>query len=213
MKIRKELPSLALIAMPLIYLGIIWQKLPEEVPIHWNALGEIDGYGSKFTLLLLPILMPGLTYLTFALIQRFTAIEQVAKMGKKLNTLKFLIVLFMSVLCMLIIHSSKEGLVGQPTFVFVSLGLLFTVFGNFFRTIQPNYFLGIRTPWTLKSAIVWKSTHEFAGKLWFVGGLIIALIALLSSSRIASFSIIGIVILITLVPLIYSYLESKKQTK
>ena len=213
MKIRKELPSLALIAMPLIYLGIIWQKLPEEVPIHWNALGEIDGYGSKFTLLLLPILMPGLTYLTFALIQRFTAIEQVAKMGKKLNTLKFLILLFMSVLCMLIIHSSKEGLVGQPTFVFVSLGLLFTVFGNFFRTIQPNYFLGIRTPWTLKSAIVWKSTHEFAGKLWFVGGLIIALIALLSSSRIASFSIIGIVILITLVPLIYSYLESKKQTK
>jgi len=213
MNFKKEIPRFILILVPFLYLGIIWSSLPQEVPIHWNALGEIDGYGSKYTLLLLPILMPGLTYLTFALIQRFTAIEQVAKMGKKLNTLKFLILLFMSVLCMLIIHSSKEGLVGQPTFVFVSLGLLFTVFGNFFRTIQPNYFLGIRTPWTLKSAIVWKSTHEFAGKLWFVGGLIIALIALLSSSRIASFSIIGIVILITLVPLIYSYLESKKQTK
>lgn len=211
MNFKKELPSLALILVPFIYLGIIWSSLPKEVPIHWNALGEIDRYGSKFILLLPPLLMPGLIYLTFALIQRFTEIEKVAKMGKKLKTLKFLMVLFMSVLSMLIIHSSKEGLVGQPTFVFVSLGLLFTVLGNFFRTIQPNYFLGIRTPWTLKNVDIWKSTHELAGKLWFSGGILIALIALLSSSQFASFSIVLIIILIAIIPVIYSYLQSKKQ--
>ena len=164
MNFKKELPSLALILVPFIYLGIIWGSLPNQVPIHWNALGEIDRYGSKFSLFLLPIFMPGSIYLTFTLIQRFTAIEKIAKMGKKLNTLKFLMILFMSVLCMLIIHSSKEGLVGQPTFVFVSLGLFITMLGNFFQTIRPNYFLGIRTPWTLKSVEVWKSTHALAGK-------------------------------------------------
>lgn len=213
MNFKKELPSLALILVPFIYLGIIWGSLPNQVPIHWNALGEIDRYGSKFTLFLLPIFMPGSIYLTFTLIQRFTAIEKIAKMGKKLNTLKFLMILFMSVLCMLIIHSSKEGLVGQPTFVFVSLGLFITMLGNFFQTIRPNYFLGIRTPWTLKSVEVWKSTHALAGKLWFSGGLIIALIALLSSSKFASISSVAIIILIAIIPVIYSYLQSKNNLK
>ena len=114
---------------------------------------------------------------------------------------------------MLIIHSSKEGLVGQPTFVFVSLGLFITMLGNFFQTIQPNYFLGIRTPWTLKSVEVWKSTHALAGKLWFSGGLIIALIALLSSSKFASISSVAIIILIAIIPVIYSYLQSKNNLK
>ncbi len=213
MNFKKELPSLALILVPFIYLGIIWGSLPNQVPIHWNALGEIDRYGSKFTLFLLPIFMPGSIYLTFTLIQRFTAIEKIAKMGKKLNTLKFLMILFMSVLCMLIIHSSKEGLVGQPTFVFVSLGLFITMLGNFFQTIQPNYFLGIRTPWTLKSVEVWKSTHALAGKLWFSGGLMISLIALLSSSKFASISSVAIIILIAIIPVIYSYLQSKNNLK
>lgn len=213
MNLKKELPSLTLIALPYLYIMMIWNNLPDKVPIHWNAMGEIDGFGSRYTLLILPLLLPGLIYITFSLIQRFTPIDKIAKMGRKFGSLKFLLILFMSVLCLLIIHSSKEGLVGQPTFIFISLGLLFALFGNFSRTIQPNYFLGIRTPWTLKSEQVWKSTHELAGKLWFAGGLIIALIALISSSKYAISGIIGIVAVITLIPIIYSYLKFKELTK
>jgi uncharacterized membrane protein len=92
----------------------------------------------------------------------------------------------------------------------MSLGLLFTILGNFLRTIRPNYFFGIRTPWTLKNECVLQSTYEMAGKLWFGGGLLIALIALLSSSRIVTVSSVVIIILITIIPVVCSYLQSKK---
>ena len=59
--------------------------------------------------------------------------------------------------------------------IFVIIGLLFAFLGNYFKTIKPNYFIGIKTPWTLENEEVWKKTHLIGGKLWFIGGLLMAL--------------------------------------
>jgi uncharacterized membrane protein len=211
--LKSEMMCIGLVLLPFIYLAIVWTELPDIVPIHWNASGEINGWGSKMTLLLAPFILPFLVYVLFLFIQKFGPAEKLNKMGKKFAALKFILTLSMSILAVFIIYSASHGEVARPTFVFVILGLLFAALGNFFKTIQPNYFLGIRTPWSLKHPSVWKSTHELGGKMWFVGGLLIALIALISSSLIATISIISIVAIITIVPVIHSYIAAKKLKK
>ena len=74
------------------------------------------------------------------------------------------------------LHWRMHALVFIFTFlIFPLIGLLFAFLGNYFKTIKPNYFIGIRTPWTLENEEVWKKTHLIGGKLWFVGGLLMAL--------------------------------------
>lgn len=209
MKIKQEIPSLVLILLPFIYLGLVWSQLAESVPIHWNVAGEIDRYGSKYILLAIPFLLPGLVYVIFTLMQQFGPKEKLDKMGKKFASLKFLLTLFMSALALLIIHSSKTSSFGQPTFILVILGLLFATFGNYFRTIQPNYFIGIRTPWTLKDENVWKSTHKLAGILWFIGGIFIVILALISTHQYIVFIMLTIVAILTIIPIIHSYIKYK----
>ncbi|MFT5823983.1 MAG: putative membrane protein [Crocinitomix sp.] len=208
--LKSEMMCIGLVLLPFIYLAIVWTGLPAIVPIHWNAAGEIDGLRSKAILILIPFILPFFIYVIFLLIQRFGPAEKLNKMGKKFAALKFILILFTSILAVFIIYSASHGEVARPTFIFVLLGLLFTALGNFFKTIQPNYFLGIRTPWTLKHPSVWKSTHELGGKMWFIGGLFIALIALISTSLIAIISMISILVIITFVPVVHSYLAAKK---
>jgi uncharacterized membrane protein len=87
------------------------------------------------------------------------------------------------------------------------------VLGNYFKVIQPNYFIGIRTPWTLENNEVWKLTHVFAGKLWVIGGLIMILGGLIFEN--SSFSIVftSLVIVLAIVPMAYSYIKFKEIEK
>ncbi|MDA7803124.1 SdpI family protein [Crocinitomix sp.] len=208
--LKRELPSIIMVLLPLIYLIIVWNDLGDLVPIHWNIEGEVDRYGSKYFLLFVSFLMPFSVYITFALVERFGPKEKIAKMGRKFGSLKFILTLFMSTLALFIIHSAKTGSIKEPTLVFVLLGLMLAAIGNYFKTMQTNYFIGIRTPWTLKYESVWKSTHEMGGKMWFGGGLLIALIAAISVQFWAIISIFIVIGFITIVPIVYSYFAAKK---
>lgn len=206
----KELPILLVIALPFMYLAFIWNTLPAQVPIHWNAQGEIDGYSARISLLIIPFALPLLTYLILVFIPKLDPKGKIGLMGRKYSNLKFLIVAMMSILALFIIHSSKTASITHINLVFAALGVLFIILGNFMKTIKPNYFLGIRTPWTLEHELVWKETHELAGKLWFVGGFLITILSLLLSREYGFNVFIVITIILTLVPLVYSYVRFKK---
>ena len=85
-----------------------------------------------------------------------------------------------------------------------------TTLGNYFKTIKPNYFIGIRTPWTLENEEVWKKTHLFGGKLWFIGGLLIFILSLIIPDNYSFYVLITVTVIISILPIIYSYLEFKK---
>ncbi|WP_431242669.1 SdpI family protein [Flavobacterium sp. P21] len=95
----------------------------------------------------------------------------------------------------------------------ILVGLLIMVLGNYFKVIQPNYFIGIRTPWTLENKEVWKATHTFAGKLWFFGGFFIVLGGILFSGFIFAKAFVGIGITLALVPVVYSFFKFKQLEK
>lgn len=208
--LAKELPIIIIIMLPFIYLAYIWNTLPAQVPIHWNAQGEIDGYAGRLSLLLIPFALPVLTYIIFSFIPKLDPKGKIGLMGKKYHNLKLLLVAMMSLLALFIIHSSKKASIGNMNYIFAGLGILFIILGNFMKTIKPNYFLGIRTPWTLENEQVWKETHELAGKLWFIGGLLITIFTLLLPKEYGFNLFISITVLLALVPIIYSYLRFQK---
>ncbi|MNR33421.1 Immunity protein SdpI [compost metagenome] len=133
-------------------------------------------------------------------------------MGGKFYQLKFILVLFMSLIALLVLYTAKEKSINNPNLVFALLGAFFIILGNYFKVIQPNYFIGIRTPWTLENGEVWKATHLFAGKLWVAGGLILVLGGLLLSNAFAN-AFVFVIIIMALIPVLYSFIKFKEIQK
>ena len=211
--LKKELPIIGFVLLPFIYLAYLWNSLPEKVPMHWNYKGEIDDWGTKYSLLGLIFLLPVFTYVLMLAIPKIDPKKRIELMGGKYYQIKFVLVVFMSVLALFIIHSSKSQTLSSPSIVFVLIGLLFMALGNYFKVIKQNYFLGIKTPWTLESEEVWKLTHILAGKLWIVGGLLIVIFSLVIPEDINFYLFIIITAIITIVPIVYSYFIFRKLKK
>ncbi|WP_396186505.1 SdpI family protein [Flavobacterium sp.] len=211
--LKKELPIIGFVLLPFIYLAYLWNSLPEKVPMHLNYKGEIDDWGTKYSLLGLIFLLPVLTYVLMLVIPKINPKKRIELMGGKYYQIKFVLVGFMSVLAIYIIHSSNSQTLSSPSIVLVLIGLLFMALGNYFKVIKQNYFLGIKTPWTLESEEVWKLTHILAGKLWIVGGLLIVIFSLVIPEDINFYLFIIITAIITIVPIVYSYLIFRKLKK
>lgn len=207
-KLKKEIPFVAIALIPFIYLAYIWNSLPEKVPIHWNGSGEIDRYGDRKELVFALLLLVGLTYFIFLVIPYIDPKQKLQNMGNKLNSLRMVLTIFMSVLGIFILFSTQQKN-SDPGFIFAIIGLLFAFLGNYFKTIKPNYFIGIRTPWTLENEEVWKKTHLIGGKIWFVGGLLMAMTFLIPNNF-REYTFFGITAVIIIIPILYSYLEFKK---
>jgi uncharacterized membrane protein len=207
-KIKKEIPFIAVALLPFVYLAYIWNELPKEVPMHWNASGEIDRWGDKSELFMMLFMLTGISYFVFLIIPYIDPKQKLQNMGNKLNNLRLILGLFMSALAIYILYSVQQK-TSNPVLIFPLIGLLFAFLGNYFKTIKPNYFIGIRTPWTLENEDVWKKTHLMGGKLWFIGGLLMAMTFVLPNT-IQFYTFMGITAVISIVPIVYSYLEFKK---
>jgi uncharacterized membrane protein len=80
--------------------------------------------------------------------------------------------------------------------------------GNYFQAVRPNYFIGIRTPWTLENEQTWKKTHRLGGRLWMAGGILIAILSLIIWNNLAIAITFGVILsVMVMVPVVYSYLE------
>lgn len=207
-KFKKEIPYLLISLLPFVYLAYIWPSLPQKVPMHWNASGEIDRWGDKTEAIIIPIIMSGIGYFLFLIIPKIDPKGKLQNMGNKLNDFRLILTCFMSLLAIYILYSIKTNN-GDPKMIFPLIGLLFAFLGNYMKTMKPNYFIGIRTPWTLENEEVWKKTHKMGGTLWFVGGLLMTLTFLLEGTA-QFYTFITITAVITIIPVVYSYIEFQK---
>ena len=204
-KNKNEGLLIVLALMPALYLIYKWNELPQKVPVHWNIDGKIDRYGTKTELMLLVLVLPLSIYLLLTFIPKIDPKNQINKMGDKYFQLKFFLVLFMSFLGFIIIRSAETGEIFYLKYLVGGIGIFFMVFGNYMKTIKPNYFIGIRTPWTLENEEVWKKTHKITSYLWFWGGIIIVLASFLLPFKTASIVMLAIVFFIVIFPVIYSW--------
>lgn len=205
--LQKELPLIIIVLIPFVYLAYVWNSLPEKVPLHWNIEGEIDRYGEKSELILIPLLLPLLIYVLFTIIPRIDPKRKIKNMGNKYTILKSIMTIFMSALAMIIIYAALNETLYNPNYIVLLIGILFALLGNYFKTLRANYFIGIKTPWTLENETVWKETHKLAGKLWFAGGLLIVLTSILLDKK-TNFTLFAVItVFITVIPVVYSYIK------
>jgi uncharacterized membrane protein len=208
--LKKELPIIGIVLLPFVYLGYIWNSLPEQVPMHWNLKGEIDDWGSKYSLIGLVFLLPVLTYVLMLVVPKIDPKKNMESMGGKYDQFKFILVAFMSVVVLLVMYISINQKLSNPNMIVILVGTLFVFMGNYFKVIKQNYFIGIKTPWTLESEEVWKLTHLLAGKMWVIGGILIVIFSLVVPENLNFYIFISITAVISIVPIAYSYVIYKK---
>ena len=210
-KYLKESIHWLFIALPFIYLASIYNSLPQEVPIHFNWKGEADDWADKTMLFLLPAGLGLLIYFLMLIVPSIDPKKRIQEMGSKYFSFRLILTIFFSILSVYLIYVTKEGSLEKPNILVSLIGLLFIMMGNYFQTVRPNYFVGIRTPWTLENEQVWKKTHRLGGRIWVAGGISIVLLGLLINSVTAMLiCFFGLILIMVLVPVVYSYMEFRK---
>jgi len=171
---REELVQLALIGAMLATAAIVWPYAPERIPTHWNIHGQPDGYSGKlFGLLFLPALTFGLNLLLLFLPRLDPGYRNYQNFAGTYWAIRVSLVCFMMALYGVIVLAALGRPVDVTATICVAVGVLFVVLGNFMGKIRPNWFAGVRTPWTLSSKTSWNKTHRQAGWLFIAMGIMI----------------------------------------
>ncbi|CUA80420.1 SdpI family protein [Anoxybacillus suryakundensis] len=184
--------------------------LPNEVAIHWNAAGEPDNFMNKWWgALLLPLLLTGMTFLLIYLPKIDPRKENYEKFEKVYRIFLHVLVIFFVSLHVVTLAYNIGISVQVDVVVPLGVGLLFIVLGNYMPKIKPNYFFGIRTPWTLDNEVVWQKTHRVGGKVFVIMGVLIMLTVFAESIWRFIFLLI-IVLSGTIYLFVQSYIFSRK---
>ena len=211
-EIKKEIWLWVIILLPVLYLAYVWNTLPEMVPTHFGMDGQPNDWSHKYALIFLVGGMSLGFYLLFTFIPIIDPKGKLGAMGNKYFLLKLFMMLFMSALSFFMIQSASVKNIGNTHMIFVLVGALLAFLGNYMQSIKPNYFIGIRTPWTLENETVWRKTHQLGGKLYFVTGLLIMILPFLLKEYFQHV-FLPLVIIVSLIPVVYSFILFKKETR
>ena len=207
---------LVLIGVPFIYAAYLYPSLPEIIPTHFNIKGEADGFGGKDSIYLGPIIMGVTSLFTYFLLTNIKKIDP--KSNEQIEDglfqkFGFFTVLFLSALSMVILFTTTHQGISIEKLLFPVMGLAFAGMGLYMPKLKQNYFAGFKLPWTLDNVDNWNATHKIAGKVWLYGGIIQFFAGIVFSS-VASFVIFFIdMIVMVLIPTIYSYRMFKNGNK
>ena len=181
----------------------LYPGLPDPMPSHWNIDGEVDGWMPKFWGV---VMLPGSAILLFAI---FRLIPRISPKGFRtesfsgvLNVLQVAMVAFMCFVSFLVLLTAQGIDVHMNEMIFGGMGVLFIIVGATLGRVRKNFFVGIRTPWTLASDEVWARTHRVAGwafvamGIFFLAGVFV---------RIDVGWLVTVIVVLALVPVVYSY--------
>lgn len=192
---------------------LLYSKLPEQMPMHWNAAGEIDRYGSRLEgAFLMPLLNAGILLLLIWLPALDPRRKSYEKFESFYKIIQWVMVIFFTGVHVLILFSAMGYQISIGLFVKLGIGILFMILGNYMGKVRSNWFVGIKNPWTLENEEVWVRTHRMAGPLMFWAGVVIFLMAFVDN-YISLWVVIIVSMALALVPNIYSYILYRKLTK
>lgn len=212
-KYRKTLIVGTIVMLLPILVGLIlWNRLPEQVPTHFNAAGEVDGWSSKaFAVFGLPLIIMALHWL--CVLGSLLGDPKVHNLDGRMMQLVLWICPVISVLCCaVLIYGTALGLeMNVQIFMPVLVGLLMVIIGNWLPKCKQTYTLGIKLPWTLADEDNWNRTHRFAGPVWVVCGMVIVVCGLVGGLFL--WAMLAAFVVMVAVPVVYSYLIFRKKQK
>jgi uncharacterized membrane protein len=193
---------------------LLWNQLPDQMASHWNANDQVDGYIPKFWgVFLMPLVSLGI-FLLFMVIPNIDPLKaNIAKFREAFNLFIVLVMAFM-----LYFHGLtlawNLGYTGfrMSNALLPAMGLLFIFIGFLLRKAKRNWFIGIRTPWTLSSDTVWDKTHQVGAILFMASGVLALVSGLFGGMTTFRFLFIPL-ISSTLFLVVYSYVLYQRETR
>lgn len=209
--IKKNLKTIIITSvvtiLPMLAGLVLWQRLPEKMPTHWNFAGEIDGWSSKpFAVFFIPAFM-----LVIHLV--CTIATSADPKNKNVNAKVFWLVLWicpvLSLVCSAATYAASLGANVRVEFIIpLVMGIVFLIIGNYLPKCKQNYTIGIKIPWTLNSEENWNKTHRFAGVVWTVCAIVIIIGAFFKNAVVYT-TFVPVAVMV-LAPMVYSYIHYRK---
>lgn len=193
-----------LLIIPFVLIAWYWNAIPDTIPIHYNINMEPDRWAPKATGL---FMLPGISLFVTALLLVVPSIDPKGNLHKHINVYRS-IVLAVVLLLTGLFALQVFRYVGYDVpldYIPLSVVVLMAFIGNLMLKVKPNYFLGIRTPWTLENDEVWRRTHRVGGYLWVFASLIMLPIILFAPVEIYGKIMMVYIAVIAVVPIAYSY--------
>jgi len=201
--------ALFIIILSFVISIYFYPSFPDQVASHWNSQGEVDGYMGKFWgLFLMPIISLAILLLFLAIPKIDPLKNNIKKFEKYFDGFIVLILLFLFYIYVLTVLWNMNIVFNMTQMILPALGILFFYCGILIENAKRNWFIGIRTPWTLSNEKVWNATHKLGGKLFKIAG-ILAFIGLFFQ-KFALLLFIVPVLAFSLYLVVYSYLKYQK---
>jgi uncharacterized membrane protein len=205
---RSFAAQVALLVACLVVSLVLGAGLPDQVVIHWGIDGQPNGWGSKWIgLLAMPASPLLMALLTVALPKMSPKNFELERSGGTYGWAMFLVSALMATIHAVIVLKTSGATFDIGRVMFAVLFAFWIFLGNVIGKVKRNYYMGIRTPWTLSSESVWHATHRAAGRLWVVGG-VIGLIA--SLAGLGMVALISFLMILCCAPIVQSYFIYKR---
>lgn len=209
--LKRELPFIIILLLPFIIAALVYPQMPDQVPIHWNAQGQVDDYASKgFGTFLLPVLNVALYLLLVFLPKTDPKKANYQKFNTSYRVIRYATHCFFFLIFIVTLLVALGNPVDINLWIPVAAAVLFIIMGNVMGRVRHNYYVGFRFPWTLANEAVWKKTHQVGAKAMVIGGVaaLIGIFLVENESRVYVLLACGFLPMIFTT--VYSYLIYKK---
>ncbi|HET7233420.1 MAG TPA: SdpI family protein [Longimicrobium sp.] len=192
---------------------VIYLRAPSRVPLHWNAGGQVDGWGGPASVFILPAAATGVALMMEVLPRLDPRRANWEKFRGEVRVFVNVLVLFLAWVEIATLGGWAFGWkIDEGRSTLAAMGVMLMVTGNYLPRIRSNWWMGIRTPWTLTSDRVWRETHRLGGRTFVAAGAVSALAALLLPPRLGVTLSMAAVTLGAAVPVVYSYIAWRRET-
>ena len=198
-----------LVLAPFLLVLAFWNQLPSRVPVHWNLQGQIDRWGSKSGILILPLVSFGTVALLHLIPWLDPKLSRKRKWSERMSAVlpifRLLFAAFFFVIFLLVLYATLGASVSVGRIIVTGLLLFLAGVGNYLGNLRPNYFIGLRTPWTLESDATWRATHRLGGRLLFFGSIILLLAEFIVPEQVFIFLFVAASLLLVVWSFVYSW--------
>lgn len=187
----------------------ILPSLPERIPTHWDANGQVNGWMDRLWGV---VFFFGLSlghYLLLWAIPFLDPKKKIAVKQKAYNAIRLALQFFLLLVFAFVMAAALDVNLSVPRLCLGAVSIMLIILGNYMGKIRPNYFMGIRTPWTLEDPVVWQKTHRVGGPIFILTGLI-SLIGCFWSQKAGIFFLVMPVIAGSIYLVGYSWFQYKR---
>lgn len=214
MKSKLNWLEAALLLAPFLVLILYWNLLPDRVPMHWNFQGEIDSWSAKSPGLLLAPLMGVAVVILLRALPKFDpklrrTLDESGRMHPFLSIIRIALLALFDVILYVQVAVSLGWKIDAGRILMACVLIFLAIMGNYLGNLRPNYFAGIRTPWTLENPETWRATHRLGGRLMFFGALLLLVLQFFLSTHAFGRIFITSILLLALWGLVYSWHHSR----